>query len=360
MSSFHEILTEIVEKITILHGRGSANERDFTISHPDYPPRSTSPETLAKLQQLSADLQQKYLISQLQSYLYEIYFSHSLVGIQELETAAQQPPIVKNKTIDGIDIDFYPRLQQSNTSRGYVDPDWEIVTTTDRGELIVVKNGLHLHIDPQQHLAPEFQQAAAGQLVPIYLPHNLIGQDTYIAVADAGLPASAERIQIYFNFTPDAAIEIERQLTSAFNQLGIPFQLAILHDPALFYRYDGGTLELNQSDYRSRSVSTRESIQQVLMEVYQQHQAAFSAHIPIFSQELAPGLGLVEVPKSDSFGQHRCQLLATGLVLAIERGQIAATEKLNTIHHTFQIAGIDLVQPHLNPAAVDRYPLLFG
>jgi HopA1 effector protein family len=344
MSSFHEILTEIVEKITI--------DGDFTISHPNYPPRSTNPETLGKLQQLAADLQQKYLIAQLQSYLYEIYFSHSLVRIQELETSAQQPPIVKNNTIDGIDIDFYPRLQQSNTSRGYIDPDWEIVTTTDRGELIVVKNGLHLHIDPQQHLAPEFDRAAAGQLVPIYLPHNLIGQDTYIAIADAGLPASTERIQIYFNFTPDAAIEIERQLTSAFNRLGIPFQLAILHDPAIFYRYDGGTLELNQSDYRS--------IQPVLTEVYQQHQAAFSAHIPICSKQLAPGLGLVEVPDSNSFGQHRCQLLATGLVRAIDLGQIAVTEKLNTIHHTFQIAGIDLAQPHLNPAAIDRYPFLFG
>jgi HopA1 effector protein family len=344
MSSFHQVLAEIVAKITI--------DSDFTIAHPDYPPLSTSPETLGKLQQLSVDLQQKYLVAQVQSYLYDLYFSHSPIGISELAAIAQQPQTIENNLIDGINIDFYPRLQQSNTSRGYFDPGWEIIAKTDWGELIVVKDGLHLYIEPQQHLAPEDYQAAPGTIVSIYLPHNLVGQDTYIAIGNAGIPRGSELIQIYFNFTPDAAIDINYKLTSALNKQSIPFQFAILHDPARFDRYDAGTLELAQSDYRS--------VQSVLAEIYQAHQTAFSPHIPLFSKELAPGLGLVEVPESDTFGQHRCQILATGLVMAIDLGQIAATEKLNTIHHTFQIAGIDLVQPHLTPAAVDRYPLLFG
>jgi hypothetical protein len=344
MSSFHQILTEIVAKITI--------DLDFTITHSDYPPLVTSPETLGKLQQLSVDLQQKYLVAQVQSYLYDLYFNHSLIGISELAAIAQQPPTIKNNLIDGINIDFYPRLQQSNTSSGYFDPGWEIVAQTDWGELIVVKDGLHLYIDPSQNLAPAFQLATPGTICSIYLPHNLVGQDTYIAIGNAGIPVGSELIQIYFNFTPDAAIDINYKLTSTLNKQSIPFQFAILHDPALFDRYDGGTLELAQSDYLS--------VQPVLAEIYQVYQAAFSPHIPLFSKQLAPGLGLVEVPDSGTFGRHRCQILATGLVMAINRGDSNTTERLNTICQFLANTGIDLAQPYLNPAAIDRYPLLFG
>jgi HopA1 effector protein family len=352
MSFFHHILTEIVAKITI--------ERDFTITHSDYPPLSTSPETLGKLQQLSVELQQKYLVAQVQSYLYDIYFSHSLIGIRELETIAQQSRPIKNNLVDGINIDFYPRLQQSNTSNGYFDPGWEIIAQTDWGELIVVKDGLHLYIEPQQHLAPECRQVAPGKIVSICLPHNLVGQDTYISIGNAGIPGGSELIQIYFNFTPDAAIDINYKLTNALNKQSIPFQFAILHDPARFDRYDGATLELAQSDYQL--------VQPVLTEIYQVYQATFSPHIPLFSKQLAPGMGLVEVPESDTFGRHRCHILATGLVMAIdypryanrERGHSTTTERLNTICQFLANAGIDLAQPYLNPAAIDHYPLLFS
>jgi HopA1 effector protein family len=344
MSPFDQILTEIVEKIVI--------DRDLKITHPDYPPLETSPDTLGKLQQLAADLQQKYLIAQVQTYLYDIYFSHSLMSVRELAALAQQPQAIKNNMIDGIDIDFYPRLQQSNTGTGYFDPGWELIAETDDDELIVVKHGLHLHIDRYHHLTPEFHQATLGTIAPIYLPHNLVGRDTYIAIGNAGIPTSAELIEIYFHFTPDAAIDINSKLTAALNRLALPFQFALLHDPALFYRYEAGILGLNQSDYQLA--------QPVLAEIYQQHQAEFSADMPLFSKQLAPGLGLVEVPETDTFGRHRCQILATGLVRAIDQGHSSVAAKLNTMRQELAVAGIDLAQPYLNPAAIDNYQPLFG
>jgi HopA1 effector protein family len=367
MLDLQSVLTEIVEKITILHGRGSANDPDFTISHPDYPPLVTNPETLGKLQQMADELQQKYLVAQVQNYLYDIYFRHSQMSNQELDIAARGDRAVKNNMIDGIDIDFYPRLMQSNTSRGYCDPDWEIIAETLGGELIVVKNGLHVHIDPDQHLLPEVDRTV-GAIVPIYLPPNLVGQDTYIAIGNAGLP-DAESIEIYFNFTPDAAVEICRTLTIELNKLEIPFQFAVLHDPALFHRYDAGTLTLSQSHYQL--------VHPVLAEIYQAYQATFAAPVPLFSKQLAPGLGLVETPTSfDSFGMQRCHLVATGLVLATRRGQTTSAEKLDSIEQEFASAEINLEQPHLNLAGVvgeasllrqtlrerneNRYWLLFG
>ncbi|MFM2304665.1 MAG: hypothetical protein RLZZ135_2077 [Cyanobacteriota bacterium] len=350
MLVFHDTLTEIVAQIEI--------DLNFVVRHPEYPPLELQPDIIARFQRIPPQLQTKYLTIQVQNYLYDLYFSHSLASLQDIEATAQQPPQIKNNLIDGIDIDFYQRLQQSNTSQGYIDPNWQIVAETDTGESIVMKDGLNLHIDRQQHLPKDFNQAAIGDIVPIYLPHNLVDRDTYIMVGNVGMPNSATSngllshtaIELYFNFTPDAAVAIAQTLTHELNKLSIPFQFAILHNPALFHRYDAGTLWLSQADYLAT--------QTLLAEIYQTHQADFSPDVPLFTKQLAPGLGIAEISTSPgSFGMQRCELLAMGLLAAMDRGQTLAADKLNTIRQQFATAGIDGLKPHLNPDALDCYKI---
>jgi len=342
MSTSQVILAEIAEKIQI--------EQNFAIRHPNYPPRELSSNTIERFKQIPLQLQRKYLITQVQNYLYEIYFSHSLMSLEKIAAAAQQPLQVKNNVFSGIDINFYQRLQESNSSNGYFDLDWQIVAETHGGELIVLKDGLHLHIDRQQHLPRDIKRADIGAIVPIYLPHNLVGRDTYIIVGNLGIPNRPKSVQLYFNFTPDAAITIAQQLTHKLNQLAIPFQLAILHDPALFYRYDTGTLWLSQAGYLE--------IETVLAEIYQANHPEFTADTPLFTKQLAPGLGIAEVPiVSSTFGMHRCELLATGLVMSMTQGSLLASEKLSVIRQEFTHAEVSWRQPYLNPSALDGYSI---
>ncbi|NJR32820.1 MAG: hypothetical protein HC778_08490 [Chamaesiphon sp. CSU_1_12] len=268
MSLYRQELIEIITTIEI--------DSDFTVRHPDYPALELSPATIARFKSTAPELQAKYAIGQIQKYLYDIYFSHSVLSLHEIESRSQQAPQFKNNLIDGIDIDFYQQLKRSNTSSGYLDPDWQIVAETEAGELIVVKEGLHLHIDRQKHLAAQLQPIQIGDVVAIYLPHNLIGQDTYIAVGNSGTPAISDdlspSVEIYFNFTPAAAISIEQQLTTELNRLNMAFQLAILHDPDLFHCYDAGTLWLFQADYLS--------VQTLIADIYHQHQSEFAPNVP--------------------------------------------------------------------------------
>jgi hypothetical protein len=348
MSNHHQILAEIVEKIQI--------DRDFRISHLDYPSIEIQPEVIARLQQLALPLQRKYSIVQIQNYLYEVYFSHSLISLKEMLTATQQPAQIKNNTINGVDLNFYRQLQQQNPSDGYLDPDWQVVATTEAGELVVVKDGLHLHIDPDLHLPRDLNRTTIGDIVPIYLPPDLMGQDTYIMVGNFGSPARSRSVQVYFNFTPDAALAIAQALSQELNKLGIPFQFAILHSPDLFHRYDAGLLWLPQAGYFA--------IQTVLAQIYQTHQAEFSADIPLFTQRLAPGLGIAEQPDPPvTFGLQRCGLLAAGLMTALEQNQTSAANKLEIVRQEFTTAGIDWQYPQFNPATTDLDPqsyLLFG
>ena len=336
MLNFSQTILQIVDKIEI--------EQNFIVRHPDYPPLELEPDLITRLERISPQLQSKYLAIQVQNYLYNIYFSHSVMSTQELDIVAKQPIQIKNNIINGIDIDLCLRLQQSNTSNGYIDPDWQVVAET-KDELIVVKDGLHLHIERQQHL-PKLSQSGIGDTIPIYLPHNLVGQDTYIIIGNLGSPDRAKSVEIYFNFTPNAAVAIAQKLTSELNRLGIPFQFAILHDPALFYRYDAGTLWLPQTGYIA--------VFTVLVAICQAHQADFSPDVPLFTQHLAPGLGIAEVPNTPgSFGMQRCQLLATGLLTAMKQGKTLTNDKLDTIRKEFATAGIDWMQPDLHPSASD-------
>jgi hypothetical protein len=340
MSSYQQILTEIVKKVQI--------DRDFTVSHPDYPPLQLPPDAVDRFRQMPSQLQQKYAIDRLQNYLYDLYFTHSLNSLEEIAIAAAQPTQISNNTINGVDLNFYRQLQESNSGHGYLDPDWRIIDVTEAGELIAVKDGLHLHINPHQHLPRHLSQAKIGEIVPIYLPPSLVGQDTYIIVGNAGAPDRSQSVEIYFHFTPDAALAIAKQLTPTLNKLDIPFQFAILHHPDFFARYDGGTLWLSQAGYLA--------IQTVLAEIYHTHQAEFSAEVPLFTKQLAPGLGIAEVPTTSStFGMQRCELLATAILAAIDRDRTSPSAKLQTIHQQLKTAGINPIQPYLNPTASDCY-----
>jgi HopA1 effector protein family len=342
MILFSSQLQEIAAKISI--------DRDFTIHHLDYAPFPISPDVLIKFQQLPTQLQAKFTIDRLRNYLHDLYFKRSLL-VQQVASTNPAATSIKNQLIDGIDIDFYRQLQQSNTSHGYRDPDWQVIAETDERELIVVKDGLHLHVSRHKHLPPECQQANIGETISIYLPHNLVERDAYLSIGNYGLPHQTASIQLYFNFTPAAAVAIVRQLTGELNQLKIPFQFAILHDPALFYRCDCGTLWLVGANYSI--------LRSLLAEIYHAYQAEFSPQVPLFTKLLAPGLSIAQVPVAgSSFGMQRCELLATGLFTACKRGQTAA-DKLGTIERVLTAAGVDLAQPYLNPSESDVYDL-FG
>jgi HopA1 effector protein family len=354
-----EILTEIINKIEI----DSLFAKNFGLRHVDYYPIEFEPDTITRFQKVSPDLRTKYFKVQVQNYLHDIYFDRSLLNIQELTTQAQNIHQVKNNLVDGIDIDFHQRLQKSNTSNGYFDPNWQVVAEADDGMLIVTKDGLNLHIDRKQHLPKDRKKATNGDIVPIYLPNNLVGQDTYIMVGNFGVPnllttdreQPEQLVELYFNFAPDAAVEIGQKLTRGLNKLGIPFQFAVLHDPNLFHRYDSGKLLLSQTAYLSART--------ILVDIYRSHQTDFDPQIPLFTKQIAPGLGIAEIPnsrasgeqRSVSFGRHRCELLAAGLLEIAQQDRVLTSQQLSVIEQHLTDAGIDPLQPYLNPKSVDVY-----
>jgi HopA1 effector protein family len=342
MPMFQQQLIAIVNDIEIAP--------DLAISHRDYPPSTLDPDLSTRYTQVPIELQTKFLTTRIRNYLHDLYFTGSLLPIEVLASPDRTPPPAKNNLVNGIDLDFFRQLDRLNTSRGYLDPGWQIVAETADRELIVCKDGLHLHVDRQRYVPPEFHKSQIDELIPVFLPHNLIGVDTYIMVGNLGspVPNSSPLVRVYFNISPAGAIEIAPQLTAQLNQLGVPFQLGVLHNPAEFYRYDPITLLLDRSSYLA--------IYPDLFTLYRSHQADFAPTVPIFTKQLAPGLSIAEEPiTADAFGIHRCELVAEGLVSAFDREQSSTADRLDRIATVWERAQLDRDRPYLNPNATDDY-----
>ena len=75
---------------------------------------------------------------------------------------------------------------------------------------------------------------------------------------------------------------------------------------------------------------------------------------PAFCKPLARGLALAEEPPgAESFGEHRCRLLAEAIVSADERGLRTPAQRLAVVRERFQAAGVSLDAPYLQPGSVD-------
>ena len=75
--------------------------------------------------------------------------------------------------------------------------------------------------------------------------------------------------------------------------------------------------------------------------------------MPLFTREIAPGLAFAESPPTrESFGMHRCGLIAEGLLAAEARGEREARLALLREHLTAY--GLDLDRLERNPTS--RYP----
>jgi hypothetical protein len=349
-----EVLEDIVHKVEI--------QSDFSIRHPDYKPLELPSEVVTRFQKMPTQIQDKYISLQLRSFLYGIYYNGSMRTALALDTEENSLPLdLENNTVLGVDLGFYERLHESNSGKGYFDPGWSVLKEETDGSFAVSKGGLRLYIQPDKHLKSISQAPVIGDSVAIQLPKNRVQNGFYMAVANVGFSHFEDAknqpvtVRIYFNVTPEGAIAVMGSLTHRLNELAIPFSLKVLYNPKEYERYDSGVLYFDQRDY--------EVVRLVLKSVYQEHQSHFKLEIPLFTKQLAPGLGLAEEPDQkfavqESFGMNRCQIVANGLLTAWNEENNSIEGRTRAIIEQFSFLGIELQRSYLNANSEDIYTML--
>ena len=326
----------------------------YSIKHPDYKLLELPESVIARFKNLSLDIQEKHLRIHLRNFLYSAYYNgswHDSLGDDN------QINNLSNNSLFGMDLAFYERLHTSNTGGGYWSKNWLVFNEEEDGCLAVQKNGLTLHIERDLYLSEIDKSANVGDLVAIKMPKNLVQNGFYMAVSNLGTQDNQDIVRIYFNVSPDGAVSVMDNVTRELNNMHIAFSFKALYAPDEYSRYDSAVLYFSKHEYKT--------IYPILQKIYLENQASFSQEVPLFTKQLAPGLGCAEEPtnklaEKESFGTNRCQMIANGLIAAWQGGNNHPESRMKAILEQFALHKINLQYPYLNPDSKDIYTTLDG
>jgi hypothetical protein len=291
---------------------------------------------------LTSQTARNYLLLNLQLQLYRDFYCAGAAAPPEQE-AVGLPAMGMTP--------FVQELSAANSGDGYWADSWEVCAIED-GKVVVQRDGLGLWVHPQDCLLPQDHTLKLGIRLCLRFPKESLNMSPgfYMVLSDNELTRndSQSLVRFYLNFTAEGAIRFVRVATAMLNRANIPFKLKVLNDDARFTRCDAVVFYIRNSDYNA--------ISKMLETIYPEIAGNLKEGTPVFTKPLAAGIGLAEDPgQGDSFGLHRCRLLADGMIRAYEWGKNSISERLRVVDDRFAEDGISLEKPFLKPGSSDGY-----
>jgi class II lanthipeptide synthase len=293
---------------------------------------------------ISHEAARAYLLHTLQAQLYRDFYVRGYAAWPE-ESPSRMP-------VTGF-TPFLQALSAANPGHGSQEGGWRVHGFED-DRVVVEREGLRLWVNSDDVLAGDACEVAANTAVRVRLPKELLrlSPGYYMALGDRGLPSDNPEgvVRFYWNLRSETA---SRFLTAALwglNAAGLAFRLKVVNDPDEYRRCDAGVLYVRKPDCQTALG--------IVETVYYEVGRELKSATPGFTKRLARGLALAEDPgDGDSFGMHRCMLLAEGIVRAHEQGRSSLGDRLMVVDQCFLDAGLNLDAPFLNAGSVDSYAL---
>jgi class II lanthipeptide synthase len=292
---------------------------------------------------MGAEAAQAYLQDQLRNRLYSSFYCSGRPVPQQLSqlVGGPQPPGPSP---------FVDSLSLANSGAGSRDPGWTVARVEDDGALVVHRHGLSLWARPEEVMGVDL---SPGSEVSVTLPSELrrLSPGFYMALGDAEMDPAEPLVRHYWNLSSSGGTTLVAVGTRLLNRAGLPFRLKVLGDPSGYSRCDAGVLYTP----RRRQAEVATLLPALLAEVAEH----LKPGAPALTKQLAAGLAVAEDPGGgDSFGTHRCGLIASAAVQAFELGIETTAERLDLVEQHFDAAGIRFENPYLNAGSADEYELV--
>jgi hypothetical protein len=249
-------------------------------------------------------------------------------------------------------------LSQANTGHGTWEPGWVVQGLPEEGRIPVRKEGLTLWVTSAQ-VRSQHQGHRPGTRCRVRMGKELreMMPGYYFAIGDGNERDERDEdellVRLYWNVSPEGAVALIRALTSAWNRIRIPFRTKVINHQSGYPRADAGVAYLDKRYFPAARAE--------LPVIYREMRPLLRPDVPRFTKRLAPGLGLAEDPGHDeSFGQHRCRVIAQALWLCFERGIAATDARVAEVAARFAELGLDPQRPYLRPGSIDDYAPLAG
>jgi hypothetical protein len=247
---------------------------------------------------------------------------------------------------------FLAGLRAANPIRQRLEGGWTIVQIDQAGLLLADARGRRRRAAAQE-VAPYAGGLAPGQPARLAMPREMVtapGGHYAILGRPVHEPRTGRQVRFYWNVAPNGAASFLAAVGAGLERRRIPFQAKVPVAPALYRRADCGVLYLGLEDI--------EASLDLVAGAWQSLRGSLRPETPLFARRLAAGLAFAESPPSgDSFGMHRCRLVAEGLLTAFDRGASDADARLRSICDRLTGYGLDLAALERNPATSYPYRL---
>ena len=153
-------------------------------------------------------------------------------------------------------------------------------------------------------------------------------------------------VRAYLHLLPTGALDAFADLVGCLDERRVPFSAKVIDHLDAFDRPDCAVVYGGRDDAAT--------LVSAALEVRHRHARHIGGSVPAFTLPVAPGVAVADEPHAgprQSFGRHRCALVAAGLLRATDPSTEAG--RLTGIHDELRGADLDLGRLHLNPGSPD-------
>lgn len=246
-----------------------------------------------------------------------------------------------------------PMIAAANGTKPRSETGWVLAESWADGSVVATRNGRLRRLGPGQFLSLDGSYPLTpGSSLMVQLPAGSATRQPgfHYCFAEGFRDAhdQAPIVRIYFNLTEAGAARFVAMVTGALNRFEIPFELKVTTDSAQFARRDNAVLYLSQDLFHAAALALG-AVLPLLGET-------LSPGTPLFTKELAPGIGLAEDPgNNDSFGSARSRLAAAALASARDGERFCWTQFELRFAEAVRDAKLDMEALWLNPGSKDIY-----
>ena len=266
----------------------------------------------------------------------EVLYRDWYLRRSELEGKAPEPPPVLGLNLVGA-------LQASHDADGRWDPGWTVDRVSNRGRVAVGRDGRQRVVDRIDVVPDDVTRAGLplrpGDVVRVSARVDGISSDGgfWVTFGDGWADApSGTCVRFYWDVgCPDGPRFVET-VTRELGAAGIPYLLKLPVEAAAYGRADAAVLYV--------ASPLADAAMPVLRGIHESVAELLRPPTPRLAFRLAPGLATAEDPPTgESFGQHRCRLIAEA---------VRDTPVVDGILERFAAEGIDVSRPYANPGSI--------
>jgi hypothetical protein len=243
----------------------------------------------------------------------------------------------------GADPQLIAAVRAAGAARGAREDGWTVERLD--GEAAVLSSPYLRVRAPLSACRPNGAGLTPGAAVTVALEGELPGLSPgHLTLVEGEL--AGDVVRVYWHVTAAGAPALVGELTTSLRAAAVPYRLKVSQHPLRFNRADAAVLYLQASDFPA--------LRERLAAIAGSHAASLRPRVPALTLALAPGVALAEDPRGESFGEHRCRLIAEALVTAQEEG---ARDRLGYVIRRFEGAGVDPAAPYREPTMAGRHVL---